>query len=68
MTMAVIYATIAIASMMLSTLEFLSSKESTPPFFALGLLACAAWPLSFPLILIAARSQPVPVATLPARG
>lgn len=40
------YAVVALGAMALTLAEYLSSDESTPVYFALGLLACAAWPLT----------------------
>lgn len=56
-----IYAVIMVCAMALTLNEYLSSKDSTPGYFLLGLLACAAWPVTLIAVVIAAQIKPVPV-------
>lgn len=53
------YVVIMVCAMALTLNEFLSSKDSTWGFFTLGLLACAAWPVTLVSVVIAAQFKPV---------
>ncbi len=56
-----VYAVIMVCAMALTLNEYLSSKDSTLAYFALGLIACAAWPITLIAVVIAAQFKPVPV-------
>jgi len=52
-----IYAIVAGLSMILTCREQLQKGHRILAYRAAGLLACAAWPLVFPLVFLAAQSR-----------
>lgn len=56
-----LYGIIALGAMALTLAEFLTSRESTFGYFLLGLVACAAWPLTIAVLGVVMAFRPAPI-------